>query len=691
MPPSAWSKTYLDFVPPSAGDNTYLDWLSRQITNCYTCFKRGKIVAPYLCLLQSSGYGKTRTLFELAKKNLSSYKVIVWNLKDADSYTNFILLKMVHIGVIKGVENAKQAMIDFLNQWRALASDPSYHNPEQLEHSFKTSAFPRHLEQQLDNIPQVAPSKELEYLLIIDEANALDRVSYSNFKSTSALQLLRKVLSNIDADLGIVCIVADTNSSISNFASKLSKDSADHIRLAPVFYRPIFFLPTVDILASAPAFPFLSYPSLLQFGRPLWFSEYYTNRKPPTVFMLNFAIRKLGFRMYVAKKLHLLSLLFVRVVLHIQSSIAYEMVAHNMATCKWISEDRATCLISHNSEPILAEAAAWYLGKRYLDSALTVLRAALMKADVSLDDLEELITQILLLQAFDSCVKVERPDFLENLLDNSVSVRQFLAKLAPIELPTDDPMLSDDVFVYFSHFTEIDFVPNKETLSKSIARGSALKLKVDETNVDLVIPVFKDRVIFGVLLVQVKDKNKDNYRKSKLEKLYIGKVFGYKSDLCDLNAIGISITLQEQLTKGAEVAQVDLPQPPTKEQIQKRWKAIQPNGPDITQKHLEAQPLNKLKKLLNRGSPNLKTRSNCLAFMNSAPKTCLQNNFILSLPALRDEYSKWIGAECLEKLFDMLEIKNPRSNGSVLAFSAPGSFTHFEKHWQEYDKSLQNC
>ena len=127
---------------------------------------------------------------------------------------------------------------------------------------------------------------------------------------------------------------------------------------------------------------------------------------------------------------------------------------------------RATCLISHNSEPILAEAAAWYLGTRYLDSALTVLRAALMKADVSLDDLEELITQIILLQAFDSCVKVERPDFLENILDNSVSVRQFLAKLAPIELPTDDPMLSDDVLLYFLHFYRDRFCSKQRNIAQ---------------------------------------------------------------------------------------------------------------------------------------------------------------------------------------------------------------------------------
>ena len=72
-----------------------------------------------------------------------------------------------------------------------------------------------------------------------------------------------------------------------------------------------------------------------------------------------------------------------------------------------------------------------------------------------------------------------------------------------------------------------------------------MKLKVNQ--VDLLIPAFKDRVIFGVLLVQVKNKKKDNNRKSKLEKLYIGNAFGYESDLCNRNAIGIYITLREQL------------------------------------------------------------------------------------------------------------------------------------------------
>ena len=60
-----------------------------------------------------------------------------------------------------------------------------------------------------------------------------------------------------------------------------------------------------------------------------------------------------------------------------------------------------------------------------------------------------------------------------------------------------------------------------------------------------------------------------------MEKLHIGNAFCYESDLCGLNAIGIYITLREQLTKGAEVKQVTLPQPPTNEQIQKLWKEIQ--------------------------------------------------------------------------------------------------------------------
>jgi hypothetical protein len=124
--------------------------------------------------------------------------------------------------------------------------------------------------------------------------------------------------------------------------------------------------------------------------------------------MLEFALIKLGKREGVDNNLFLLSLWFMRVTLHIESSISFEMVAKTMATCTWISEDRATCLVSHNSEPVLAEAAAMHLYSNPTP-ALTVLRDALVKADVSLGDLGELIAQILLLQAFDSCVKVSRP------------------------------------------------------------------------------------------------------------------------------------------------------------------------------------------------------------------------------------------------------------------------------------------
>ena len=317
----------LNFVPPSAGRDTYLDWLSERITNCYNLFKKGEIVAPYLCLIQSSGYGKKRTLLELAKKNLSSYKVIVWNFKDADPGT-FILHHLTCIGQIRDIETAQKSMIQFLQQWCALASDPSYHNAKRLEHSFETSSLPRDLGLKLTSIPPVAPSGKLEYLLIIDEASALVNIpAYClDLKTRSVFQLLRKVLAKIE--LGIVCILADTISSISNFASRINKGvGRSHQTCTCASYRPIWFLPTVDILATH-EFPFLSYPFLLQFVRPLWFSEYHTNNRHPASYMLNFAAKKLGLREYVGPAL----IVVCERCIAIQNSITFEMVAHTLAT-----------------------------------------------------------------------------------------------------------------------------------------------------------------------------------------------------------------------------------------------------------------------------------------------------------------------------------------------------------------------
>ena|SRR3990167_1434482 len=102
------------------------------------------------------------------------------------------------------------------------------------------------------------------------------------------------------------------------------------------------------------------------------------------------------------------------------------------------------------------------------------------------------------------------------------------------------------VLLFLIVLTEIDFAPNKETLFKLIARGSALKLKVNQTGVDLLIPAFKDRVIFGVLLVQVKNKKRTIIENLNWKICTSETPLVIKSDLCGLNAIGIYITLRDK-------------------------------------------------------------------------------------------------------------------------------------------------
>jgi hypothetical protein len=701
----------LDFVQPKAGGYLYLKWLTREIETCWRLFVERKIFAPYLCLIQSSGYGKTRTLLELAKANLDTYKVIFWNLSSLGSYpTNHFTLhqSLINIGKIRNEKEAVASMTQFLNQWRALASDSNHRTSTWVNSCFESSN-PLLEPGIISELLEPASSSTGEFLLIIDEASALVRMpalylSHANL-TRSVFELLRKVLSSVSAKLGIICILADTVSSISNFAAELRKERSDHLRAAVVnqIYRPIWFLPSVDILAGSgdSTAQFLEYGSLLRLGRPLWYSmsrEYSTS-----ITMLEFALQKLGNRLGVDEELFFISLWFVRVTLHIQSAISFEMVAKTMATCTWISEDRSTCLVSHNSEPILAEAAAWYLSEEYgshkqgwYQNALVPLREALKRADISMGDLGELIAQIILLKAFDSCVKISRPQFLANISAYPVTVKQFLNRLVPddcLNSIKSDPMLDDEsVLVYFSHFTEIDFVPNKDTLTKLITRGSALKVKVNQRGADLLIPVFKNGVVFGILMIQVKNKELDKNRTTNIAKLHVERVFGVDSDLCELPTIGIYIAMREQLSSSAAVFEIIPPQPPSKEVINQRWEQGIKNPylnkvPSVVKKenrcdfqYLRLDTLNIL------ADCKFKSRDECIAFLSRKPRDSIQPTFVLSVPLLENHYS-WI-PEGWQKDFQIILGTQLPIRGPVLAFSAPDSFTQFDSIHSGKTRSL---
>ena len=130
-------------------------------------------------------------------------------------------------------------------------------------------------------------------------------------------------------------------------------------------------------------------------------------------------------------------------------------------------------------------------------------------------DLGELIAQLILLLAFDACVEVSRPCFFENVLAYPVSVRKFLNKLQAdaAHLESEKLVMIQcymTMCVFISHILRTrDYIPNKATLSKLMERGAS-KLKVNQNGVDLLIPAFKGGVIFGIILVQVKNQEKGN-------------------------------------------------------------------------------------------------------------------------------------------------------------------------------------
>jgi hypothetical protein len=255
-----------------------------------------------------------------------------------------------------------------------------------------------------------------------------------------------------------------------------------------------------------------------------------------------------------------------------------------------------------------------------------------------------------------------------------------------------DPMLGNNVFVYFSHFTEIDFIPTKETLSKLLARGSALKVKVNQRGIDLLVPTFKDNVLFGVLLIQVKNKEKDKNRKTNIDKLCLANIFGYNSDLLDLHAIGIYMALRENSSKKAFVTSCDLPQPPTVSELFQKLQNAAKTGSSIYKKTSKKKQQNEDRPFANVNLSflsqtldiNFQSRANFDAYIISKNVKRSQNNIVLFIPSLYESYL-WMPTTWKIDLQAML---NTQITHRVLAIADPICVDNFYAEWQNYRSRL---
>ncbi|CAG8638432.1 1329_t:CDS:2 [Paraglomus occultum] len=234
-----------------------------------------------------------------------------------------------------------------------------------------------------------------------------------------------------------------------------------------------------------------------------------------------------------------------------QSRFTSHLIANYLYICLNISEDRECITTSMPTEPVLAEAAARMMNDPNVSLAelINQLSSALKKGVVEAGYHGELTARLLLLRAWDDCIKKKHPRGADvgNDYSRFVTMDEFLKSLLAesIYRKIEDRLKEQvkftgtkfgEAYIRFTHFINITYTPSRKIFGDALIRGVAFSCKRNQRGVDIIIPIYigtiheklnEDHISY--ILIQVKnwttDSNGDNYLLSAtalLSPAYIG-------------------------------------------------------------------------------------------------------------------------------------------------------------------------
>ena len=560
---------------------------SNHIEYCFKkCERPSEINAPYFVLCQSSGYGKSRLIKQLATDSSSPYKWLYLCLRKQGRsgypVTSESLLNDLTTMVTAG-KTASSAILFFQAWTEYLCRQsvfPSWSEmelyTENAELFFQKSfmdASGLYEPIDLDNSRSLAPLPPL--IVVLDEASYLLDQTVRDEKGVgmSLFRTLRRGLSGVSSQgRRIMFILVDSLSHVSDFSPPgifsryrvVDEGEINYRNLLPPFYK----LSTADSLVD---YQQLKYDSPMQYfllGRPLWAATT-KNGKINIQDLLSLARRKLFGEHAESEQ----SSVAARVVpfavcanfyVSPEDGLSGELVASHMATLIGMSESRRSFVCTYPSEPILAEVALSHIGCMSIHEWHRAVNdlSRLMLPGSRGGDRGEFVGLVLLLLARFRAHKEQRnfyvsdevplTSFLESLLGESA--RNITGDLQSSELDAGaqqsngyDEFLSHS-FVSATHFTTCTRGDSifkglglpSDILKSLYASRTALLLPSDWKGADALIPVrtvdtSSSSSHYSVILIQFHNREKDaEYPDSATKKLSSNYVFDNKASVDDV-------------------------------------------------------------------------------------------------------------------------------------------------------------
>ena len=532
MDVEAWKKSFtITYKDPQKMLPKFLKYVKK----CSDLFglRSTKFFSPYITVVQSSGYGKSRLLREVSRNVRVMY---VSMLKSADS------------GFPRPTEDAVQAIFGGLSTGdkkefeRVLAqrlrkchiaatselplpgtNDPLNEPLFPSERHQDVWDFEKHREAE-DSI--IDCSKEL-VILVIDEAKALlaqEPTGISRFLH------LRRALRNAATDLRvkIFAVLMDTFSQIQNFAPADDDAGFEYSARADAFieesasfqlFHPFILRNSFDScfskLTSDDLSSLVTSHEYLNAGRPLLVCIEATEGEDPVAFPkrdrctdkeITFLCKKLrgGPSSYTDEGALSHILCRVAASLSPQHPFASQLVAGNMATLLSTDFERHSALSCYVAEPKLAIAASeeWGIEEKFIRFFLPALNRSILTGAISLGHRGELTAQIIMLWAFDAACRKQGLQ-----AGQCVKVKAVLVELLPED--ADDEKINacipeglEEAYIACCQFVNLVLRLRPEIITQLAERHVGAALREGQRGADLLVPIM---MLSSLLIIQVKN------------------------------------------------------------------------------------------------------------------------------------------------------------------------------------------
>ena len=580
---------------------TYVDWA------CENWIK-AVIYAPYIAVLQSSGFGKSR-LVAACSKHVQVFHICMRS-KESSGYP----LRTPRVAAYVTEENLKAEVVRRRFRGVICALLRAFHRQTSRDEAFyrgqvegQTSFYdtldlaPQSGEDLTDVLAAFVTEKlpvygrGLRALLFWDEVSILTR--YTTTDNLSYYHCLRQVLrdfadfdANSPGNHGLLAVFADTIAQLDGLSEPSTKDSSLRVVQGLRLWPPYTAIESVDVgFTPEDSNPrtlgeVCSDRRLLKYGRPL-ISSWILGGGEITALLNTLKAKLLGglnFEKWAAMgspdAVTALAVLGPRVCVDVapQSTLSATLVASHMRVCLGVSLEKDTIYTSYISEPALAEASASITRdpRTGIDSLLPPVIDVVRQGAVEGGFRGELTARILLTLAWDSVTSKSARS------STPIAVRQFLTTLGGEtavnctvgQTPEATRATMLDAFIMFTHFVRVSYVPSRVHLLSFLKRGAAILCKRGQKGIDLIIPALLGNGTIApgsisAIVVQIRNyqslKNTD--RKYKTAAVKVHPVYAGIEGWDDMPFLSLYLQLGRMPTSASSpVLAMEVPAPPMK-------------------------------------------------------------------------------------------------------------------------------